>query len=96
MRMDLWSYSGLQLKLFLLLVGIQQLSAIQLSNFFPFGVSIGDDILPRNNDDGAGPISLYEPFNFFDRSPTSVYVRLTNCTIMLGACIAELILSLLG
>ena len=64
------------MKVLLLLAGLQQLYALQLAKFYPFGTNVGDAILPRNDNDGSDPISLSTPFNFFNRSPTSIYVSL--------------------
>lgn len=74
--------------LFLVLVaGPRSLSAIPLASFYPYGTAAGDNTLPRN-DDGASPqINISIPFNFFARSPTSLYVRLPSViAIPMAAC----------
>ena len=63
--------------LLVFVAGPRSLSAIPLASFYPYGTSAGDNTLPRN-DDGASPqISISTSFNFFARSPTSLYVRMS-------------------
>ena len=62
--------------LLLLFAGPKLLSAVPLASFYPYGMSAGDSMLPRNDDGVSGAIPLSIPFNFFARSPTSLYVSL--------------------
>lgn len=66
----------LLLPLLFLFAGPKLLSAVPLVSFYPYGTSAGDSMLPRNDDGVSGAIPLSVPFNFFARSPTSLYVSL--------------------
>lgn len=83
MMVKFWSQSSsvraITACLFLLLVaGPRSVSAIPLDSLYPYGTAAGDNTLPRN-DDGASPqLTISIPFNFFARSPTSFYVRLSS------------------
>ena len=48
--------------------------AIPLSQFYDFGGSVGDDVLPRSNDGASLAITLDITFNFFGSSQTSIFV----------------------
>lgn len=46
------------------------------SLFAPFGLSVGDQLVPPGDDISEGPILLEKPFRFFGKSETEVYVCL--------------------
>ena len=56
------------------LVAHRVVYAIPLSQFYDFGGSFGDDVLPRNDDGASSAITLDVTFNFFGSSQTSIYV----------------------
>ena len=56
------------------LVANRMVYAILRSEFYDFGGSVGDDVLPRNDDGASSAITLDVTFNFFGSSQTSIYV----------------------
>ena len=48
--------------------------AIVLPNFYPFGQSEGDRLLPRNDDGSSGMVQISIPFPFFDQNHDSLFV----------------------
>ncbi|KAL9985251.1 hypothetical protein ACROYT_G007629 [Oculina patagonica] len=51
-----------------------------LQNFYPFGQSEGDLLLPANDDGSSGTVPISIPFPFFDRNHDSLFVN-TNGVI---------------
>ena len=70
----------LVLFLVVLLTGTELVAAVPLSSFYPYGVSAGDSILPRNDDGSTSALPLPMPFNYFARSPTTLYVSCCKVT----------------
>ena len=66
------------------LVAYRMVYAIPLSQFYDFGGSIGDDVLPRNDDGASSAITLDITFNFFGSNQTSIYVRFSIFIDMMG------------
>ncbi|XP_022783567.1 sushi domain-containing protein 2-like isoform X2 [Stylophora pistillata] len=54
--------------------------AVVLPNFYPFGVSEGDQLVPTNDDGSSGKIPISIPFPFFDENQNSLFVN-TNGVI---------------
>ena len=54
---------------------VAQVCAVPLSSFRPFGSGAGDSALGPN-DDGSSPQITIQPFAFFGRTVTSLWVRL--------------------
>ena len=50
--------------------------AIVLPNFYPFGVSDGDQLVPTNDDGSSGTISISIQFPFYDRNHNSLFVSM--------------------
>ena len=50
--------------------------AIVLPNFYPFGVSDGDRLVPTNDDGSSGTISISIQFPFYDRNHNSLFVSM--------------------
>ena len=48
--------------------------AVVLPNFYPFGQSEGDQLLPPNDDESSGTVPISIPFPFFDRNHNSLFV----------------------
>ena len=77
------SVSAIIASLFLLLIaGPRSVSSVPLDSFYPYGTAAGDNTLARNDDGSSPQIRISTPFNFFARSPTSLYVRLL-CSLWL-------------
>lgn len=53
-------------------------SAFTLPNLYPFGVSEGDQIVPRNDDSSSGEVPISITFPFFDQNHRSLYVSITT------------------
>ena len=49
-------------------------NAIVLPNFYPFGVSEGDQLVPTNDDGSSGTIPISIQFPFYDRNHNSLFV----------------------
>ncbi|XP_078360269.1 sushi domain-containing protein 2-like isoform X2 [Oculina patagonica] len=49
--------------------------AIILPNFYPFGQSEGDQVLPPNDDGSSGTMPISIPFPFFDQYHNSLFVN---------------------
>ena len=49
-------------------------NAIPLDDFYDFGESVGDSVLPKNDDDASPAITINSNFNFFGSSQTSIFV----------------------
>ncbi|CAH3144389.1 unnamed protein product [Pocillopora meandrina] len=71
--------SSVQLTLFAL-SQLSILEALVLPNFYPFGQSEGDQLVPTNDDGSSGTIPISVPFPFFDRNHNSLFVN-TNGVI---------------
>ncbi|KAJ7394041.1 hypothetical protein OS493_003714 [Desmophyllum pertusum] len=54
--------------------------ALVLPNFYPFGQSEGDLLLPPNDDRSSGTVPISIPFPFFDQNHNSLFVN-TNGVI---------------
>lgn len=66
--------AGLIPLLFLACYEILPLEAVVLPNFYPFGQGEGDQLLPANDDQSSGTVSILIPFPFFDKNHNSVFV----------------------
>ena len=62
---------GLVLALCILLLPTD-LTAVPLDEFYPFGVDVGDSLVPRNDDGSSDPIALPTAFNFFGQLFSSI------------------------
>ena len=51
-------------------------NAIVLPNFYPFGVSEGDQLVPTNDDGSSGTIPISILFPFYDRNHNSLFVSM--------------------
>ena len=82
MMVKFWSWSSsvsaITACLFLLVAGPRSVSAVPLDSFYPYGTAAGDNTLARNDDGASSQISISILFNFFARSSTSLYVRLSR------------------
>ena len=79
----------LTLLLFSLIVIIRSSeSAVGLSDFLPYGISVGDTRVPTGDDNSAGPVSLGFTFPFFEKRETIVYVN-TNGAVSFGSAISQ-------
>ena len=47
-----------------------------LPNFYPFGVSEGDQLVPTNDDGSSGTIPISIQFPFYDRNHNSLFVSM--------------------
>ena len=45
-----------------------------LPNFYPFGQSEGDQVLPKNDDQSSGTVPISIPFPYFDQYHNSLFV----------------------
>ena len=52
------------------------MEAIKLNNFYPFGQSEGDLVVPPNDDGGSGKVPISFPFPFFGQDHLSLFVSL--------------------
>lgn len=68
--------SSVQLTLFAL-SQLSILEALVLPNFYTFGQSEGDQLVPTNDDGSSGTIPISIPFPFFDRNHNSLFVSIT-------------------
>ena len=50
--------------------------AVVLPNFYPFGQSEGDLLLPPNDDRSSGTVPISIPFPFFDQNHNSLFVSI--------------------
>lgn len=73
--------SSVQLTLFAL-SQLSILEALVLPNFYPFGQSEGDQLVPTNDDGSSGTIPISIPFPFFDRNHNSLFVSITFLYLM--------------
>ena len=48
--------------------------AIVLPDFYPFGTSEGDQVVPRNDDGSSGEVPISIAFPFFDQNHKSLFV----------------------
>ena len=55
---------------------IAVLEAIKLKNFYPFGQSEGDQVVPPNDDGGSGKVPISFPFPFFGQDHLSLFVSI--------------------
>ena len=60
--------------LFLACVEILTSEAAVLPNFYPFGQSEGDQLLPPNDDESSGTVPISIQFPFFDHNHNSLFV----------------------
>ena len=80
---------GLTILLYSLIVIIRSSKcAVSLSNFLPYGTSVGDTRVPTGDDNSAGPVSLGLAFPFFDKRETTVFVN-TNGAISFNRSISQ-------
>lgn len=56
------------------LMRLAHVSAVPLSEFYSYGVSVGDQALPRSDDGSSPAIELEVPFRFFGRQRSTVFV----------------------
>ncbi|XP_068694477.1 uncharacterized protein [Montipora foliosa] len=61
--------------LFLLMLFIHSSLSVSLSDFYPYGLSEGDTLLPPNDDSSSGEVGISVPFPYFDRNHDSLYVN---------------------
>ena len=52
--------------------------ALVLPNFYPFGASEGDKVVPRNDDGSSGRVPISTPFPFFDHYHNSLFVSIST------------------
>ena len=52
------------------------LEAIKVKNFYPFGQSEGDQIVPPNDDGSSGKVLISFPFPFFGQDHLSLFVSI--------------------
>lgn len=52
------------------------LEAIKVKNFYPFGQSEGDQIVPPNDDGSSGKVPISFPFPFFGQDHLSLFVSI--------------------
>ena len=52
------------------------LEARKLKNFYPFGESEGDQVVPPNDDGSSGEVSISFPFPFFGQDHNSLFVSI--------------------
>ena len=52
-------------------------SIFHLPNFYPFGQSEGDQLVPTNDDGSSGTIPISISFPFFERNHNSLFVSIT-------------------
>lgn len=57
---------------------IAQSHGVRLSDFYPYGVSNGDTVLPAGDDGDSGSISISTPFPYFNRNHNSLYVNING------------------
>ena len=60
--------------LLLVLLFLRQGAAVPLSEFYPFGQTVGDFQLESNDDGSSLPVTLSIPFRYFDTSYDTIYV----------------------
>ena len=71
-------FAGFVISLLFLAWGeVVVLEALILPNFYPFGKSEGDQVVPRGDDSSSGNISISIPFPLFGQSYTSLFVSTT-------------------
>ena len=68
------SPSGVFLLVVVLCCG-SHISGVPLDDFYSYGLDAGDSRLPPNDDGSSPPVELSQPFLFFDREHTSLFVR---------------------
>jgi hypothetical protein len=52
--------------------------AIPLSQFYPYGTSAGDDVLPRFDDGASGAIPVIPGFRYYGSAYTNLFVSLDS------------------
>ena len=62
--------------LFFIWGDIVVLEAIKVKNFYPFGQSEGDQVVPANDDGGSGKVPISFPFPFFGQDHLSLFVSI--------------------
>ena len=62
--------------LFFIWGDIVVLEAIKVKNFYPFGQSEGDQVVPANDDGGSGKVPISFPFPFFGQDHNSLFVSI--------------------
>ena len=55
---------------------VSSTEAILLPNFYPFGESEGDLLLPPNDDESSGTVPISIPFPYFDNNQNSPFVSI--------------------
>ena len=55
---------------------VSSTEAILLPNFYPFGESEGDLLLPPNDDGSSGTVPISIPFPYFDNNQDSLFVSI--------------------
>ena len=63
-----------------LFLHISSCLTVPLSDFYPYGVSEGDAVLPPNDDGNSGEIQISILFPYFDKNHGSLYVSML-CSI---------------
>ena len=59
-----------------LFLHISSCLTVPLSDFYPYGVSEGDTVLPPNDDGSSGEIQISILFPYFDKNHGSLYVSM--------------------
>ena len=71
-------FAGFVISLLFLAWGeVLALQAVMLPNFYPFGESEGDQVVPRGDDDSSGSVPISIPLPFFGQNYTSLFVSTT-------------------
>ena len=85
--MRLFSY---RLRCFILILNFftSGLSAVEITNFIPFGIHVGDTRLTPGDDSSSNEINLIIPFHFANRTETNVFVNV-NGGISFGQRISQ-------
>nr|XP_058948028.1 protein mesh-like [Pocillopora verrucosa] len=68
-----------------LVLHITSCFSVPLSDFYPYGVSEGDNALPPNDDGSSGEIPISTLFPYFDKNHGSLYVNTNGVISFLGA-----------
>ena len=63
-----------KLQIFTILLLSNYTSAVPFAEFYPFGATAGDTVVPRTDDGSSPPITLPAPFMFFGNSFTVIHV----------------------
>ena len=62
------------------------LEAVVLPDFYPFGQSERDQLLPPNDDQSSGTVPISIPFPFFDQNHDSLFVSIVISNVLSDFC----------